>query len=132
MCGYCGKNYKPKRRKVQKYCCNSCRTSAFNSKKVLGLSKPEIKKPNNNQIDKMSFAGVGNAAAGTLAVNTLTSIFTKEENKPATKKDLKEIKDFLLERYHEIKNMELDSYGNVPFYDMETQTIIYLKSFKKK
>ena len=128
-CGYCGKDYKPKRRKVQKYCCNSCRTSAFNSKKISRLSKPDIsiKKSESAKIDTMSLAGVGNAAAGTLAINALTSLLTKEENKPATKKDIKEIKDFLLERYHEIRNMERDIYGNLPYYDIDNRTIVYLK-----
>ncbi len=131
-CRYCGKDYKPKRRKVQKYCSNSCRTNAFNSKKIVGLAKPIItdKKLDSVKIDKMSLAGVGNAAAGTLAINALTSLLTKEENKPATKKDIKEIKDFILQRYHEVINLQLDQYGNVPFYDLETKTIVYLKPEK--
>lgn len=128
-CQYCGKDYKPKRRKTQKYCSNSCRTRAFNSKKEFGLAKPEIelKKSDPTKIDKMSLAGIGNAAAGTLAVNALSSLLTKEENKPLTKKDLKELKDLMLQRYHEVLNMEVDHFGQIPFYDMETQTVIYLK-----
>ncbi len=74
----------------------------------------------------MSWAGVGNAAAGTLAVNTLTHLLTKEENKPATKKDVKEIKELLLQRYHKVINMQVDAYGNIPFYDVETKTVVYL------
>lgn len=76
----------------------------------------------------MSWAGVGNAAAGTLAVNALSSLLTREENKPATKKDIKEIKTLLSKRYHEVLNMDLDSYGNEPYYDMETKSVVYLKS----
>lgn len=132
ICGYCGKNYVPKRRKVQKYCSASCRTRACNIRKSTLLSKPIEnsilnKSSNLNKIEQMSFAGIGNAAVGTLAVNTLTRVFTKEENKPLTKKDLKELKELMLQRYHEVLNLELDLYGNVPFYDMETQTIVYLK-----
>ena len=131
-CGYCGKNYVPKRRKVQKYCSASCRTRACNIRKSASLNKPvENSNSNNssnlNKIEQMSFAGIGNAAVGTLAVNTLTRILTKDENKPLTKKDLKELKDLMLQRYHEVLNLELDSLGYIPFYDMETQTIVYLK-----
>lgn len=128
-CQYCGKDFKPKRRKVQKFCCNSCRTRACNSKKQLMLAKPETSstKSDSNKIDKMSLAGIGNAAAGTIAVNALASLLTREENKPATKKDIKEIKELLLERYHEVLNMQLDAYGNKPFFDIETNTIVYLK-----
>ena len=131
-CGYCGKNYIPKRRKIQKYCSASCRTRACNIRKSASLNKPiENSNTNNysnlNKIDKMSWAGVGNAAAGTLAVNALSNILTREENKPATKKDIKEIKALLSKRYHEVLNMDLDGYGNEPFYDMETKTIVYLK-----
>jgi hypothetical protein len=76
----------------------------------------------------MSWAGVGNATAGTLAVNVISSLLTREENKPATKKDIKEIKALLSKRYHEVLNMDLDGYGNEPFYDMETKSVVYLKS----
>lgn len=131
-CGYCGKNYVPKRRKVQKYCSASCRTRACNIRKSASLNKPiensnSNKSSNLNKIEQMSLSGIGNAAVGTLAVNTLTRVFTKDENKPLTKKDLKELKELLVQRYHEVLNLELDSQGNVPFYDIETQTIVYLK-----
>jgi len=128
-CGYCGNQYKPRRRRKQKYCCNSCRTNAFNARKKISLAIPEINKPEKQlqKIDKMSWAGVGNAAAGTLAVNALSGLLTREENKPATKKDIKEIKALLSKRYHEVLNMDLDSYGNEPYYDMETKSVVYLK-----
>ena len=129
-CQYCAKQYIPRKRKRQKYCSNSCRARAYQIKNSkISLAKPETSKPENQlqKIDKMSWAGVGNAAAGTLAVNALSSILTREENKPATKKDIKEIKTILSKRYHEVLNMELDGYGNEPFYDMETKTIVYLK-----
>jgi hypothetical protein len=127
-CQYCGKDYKPNRRKKQKYCSNSCRTRAFVVKKgnVLGLSKPEIQKKENNKIESMSFAGVGNAAVGTLAINVLSNFLTSEENKPATKKDIKEVKDLLISKYHIIKNMQPDSFGNLPYYDIESKSVVYL------
>ncbi|RAK19595.1 hypothetical protein B0I03_11022 [Flavobacterium aquaticum] len=129
-CAYCGKQYKPRRRRKQKYCSNSCRTNAFNAKKKNSLVKPETNKPENQlqKIDKMSWAGVGNAAAGTLAVNALSSLLTREENKPVTKKDFKEIKELLIKRFHPISNMRPDAYGNQPYYDLETKSVVYLKA----
>lgn len=129
-CAYCGKQYKPRRRRKQKYCSNSCRTNAFNAKKKNSLAKPETNKPENQlqKIDKMSWAGVGNAAAGTLAVNALSSLLTREENKPVTKKDFKEIKELLIKRYHPISNMRPDAYGNQPYFDLETKSVVYLKA----
>jgi len=92
-CKYCGKQYKPNRRKKQKYCTNSCRVRAFVLKNEIRLNLPskEIQEKKSIQVEKMSMAGVGNAAVGTLAVNLATSLFTSEENKPATKKDLKNL-----------------------------------------
>lgn len=129
-CLYCGKDYKPNRRKKQKYCSNSCRVRAFKTKKEIGLHLPSTdkQKPQLNQIDRMSLAGVGNAAAGTLAVNLATHLFTKEDNKPATKKDIKDIKNLLVTRYHEIKNMKPVSNGLFPFYDIQTKQIVYLNN----
>lgn len=127
-CQYCSKSYKPKRRKKQKYCSNSCRTRAFAIRKNAGLNLPSIerKKPEKVSIEKMSLAGVGNAAVGSLAVNLATSLLTREENKPATKKDLKEIKELLVTRYHPVLNMPSQSNGGKPFYDLDTQQIVYL------
>lgn len=129
-CQYCSKEYKPNRRKKQKYCSNSCRTRAFAIRKNSGLNLPSIdrKKPTKTTIDKMSLAGVGNAAVGTLAVNLATSLFIREENKPATKKDLQEVKELLLTRYHPVLNMPSQSDGTKPFYDLDIQQIIYLSN----
>jgi Fe-S-cluster-containing dehydrogenase component len=128
-CQYCSKEYKPNRRRQQKYCSNSCRTRAFVIRKIKGLNLPSTENKNTEEkkIETMSWAGVGNAAAGTLAVNLATSIFTKEENKPATKKDIKEVKNLLMTRYHNIKNVPNRSDGARPFYDVQTQSMVYLK-----
>lgn len=127
-CQYCSKEYKPNRRQKQKYCSNSCRTRAFAIRKMKALNLPSTESKNNieKKSETMSWVGVGNAAAGTLAVNIATSIFTKEENKPATKKDIKEVKNLLMTRYHYIKNVPNRSDGARPFYDVQTQSIVYL------
>ncbi len=128
-CHYCGKDYKPKRRYKQRFCSNSCRVNSFNRKKQTGLSVPqkEIGKPKSVKIEKMSIAGIGNAAvgsiAGTVAVNVLTSLMTSDENKPATKKDLMNIMK-QNKRFHLVKNMPQKT-GFVAYYDMETQRIVY-------
>ncbi|MDK2772164.1 MAG: hypothetical protein KYX68_08080 [Flavobacterium sp.] len=131
-CGYCGKNYIPKRRKVQKYCSASCRTRACQINKVSSLNKPILQNSNEQnqsklKIDQMSFAGIGNAAVGTFAVNSLTSLLTKAENKPATKKDIEDLKKHLTKRFFEVKNMQINHFGELPFFDIEEEIIIYLK-----
>ncbi len=129
-CQYCGKDYKPNRRKKQKYCSNSCRTRAFVTKNSTGLSivKKSTEKKEPVKVEKMSIAGVGNAAVGTLAVNALTSLFTSEENKPATKKDLQNLIGSLKQRYYPVLNIPSMQNGSKAYYDMETKNIVYLKS----
>lgn len=129
-CQYCGKEYKPNRRIKQKYCSNSCRVRAFVVKKnnESNLPSTEISNPTSSQVEKMSWTGVGNAAAGTLAVNALTSLLTKEENKPATKKDLSQLAKTLRKRYHPVRNMPQNYDGTFPYYDLESQTIVYFKN----
>ena len=131
-CQYCGKEFKPNRRHKQKFCSNSCRVGAFNLKKEKGLVLPAkaVEKKAPLKIEKMSIAGVGNAAAGTLAVNAITSLLTKEANKPATKGDMKDLLANLKQRYHPVKNLGIRSDGTKPFYDNQSQNIVYLsKSF---
>ena len=129
-CQYCGKDYKPNRRKKQKYCSNSCRTRAFVTKNSTGLSivKKDTEKKEPLKVEKMSLAGVGNAAAGALAIQLATNLFTSEENKPATKKDLQNLIGSLKQRYHPVMNIPITQDGSKAYYDMETKNIIYLKS----
>lgn len=126
-CNYCKKEYIPKRRRVQKFCSDSCRVSSHqlknnNSKKELIKSDNYL--PKKTTVDQMSLAGVGNSAAGTLVVGVLKNVFTKDENKPATRKDLKELTS-KLERYQEIKNLTNDTFGKRPYYDTIQRIIVY-------
>lgn len=131
-CQYCGKDYKPNRRKKQKYCSNSCRTRAFVIRTGKGLKSLPNESSNSaeKKSESMSWAGVGNAAAGTLAINLATNLatnlFTNEENKPATKKDLKNLIGNLNQRYHSIKNLPNRLDGALPYFDTQTQRIVYL------
>jgi hypothetical protein len=128
-CQYCSKQYKPNRRQKQKYCSNSCRTRAFVIRKVKTLHLPSVENKNleEKKSEGMTWGKVGSAAAGTLAVNIATNLFTREENKPATKKDIREVKNLLMTRYHSIKNVPIRPDGARPFYDLQTQSLVYLK-----
>ena len=74
----------------------------------------------------MSWAGVGNATAGTLIANTAVSLLTANDNKPATKRDLKILANSLKERYQIVRNLPQKMDGTRPFYDLQTQSIVYL------
>ena len=129
-CQYCSKEYKPNRRKKQKYCSNSCRVRSFKIRNTQIKNSP-IKSNQDNEkvkIEKMSFAGVGNAAIGTLAVNLATNLLTNEENKPATKKDLKNLITSLKQRYYPILNIPLRRDGAKAYFDMESKILVYLKT----
>jgi hydrogenase maturation factor HypF (carbamoyltransferase family) len=133
-CHFCGIEYQPKRRHIQKFCCNSCRSKAYIQKHKLNSdtkleNKDEIKNP--VKIEKISVAGVGNAFLGTLAVNVASNLFTSEGNKPATKNDIKNLSSILKNRYHQIKNIPVRNDGAVAFYDFETQNYVYLKTQTK-
>ncbi|QXP71276.1 hypothetical protein H0I29_04090 [Polaribacter sp. R2A056_3_33] len=129
ICNYCRKEYIPKRRGVQKFCSNSCRVGSHNlekKKSKTGLvPAPQTVKSENTKIEEMSFAGVGNVIVGTFTSELVKSIFTKEENKPATKGDLKLISS-KLERFQIIKNMNPNFNGQKAYYDNEQKIIVYI------
>ncbi|AXO80048.1 hypothetical protein DZC78_06475 [Olleya aquimaris] len=125
-CNYCGVEYTPKRRYKQKYCSNSCRVNAFTKRKKVTRNLPtkeNQEKP--STINKMSWSGVGNAAVGSLATNIVTNILTKEENKPATKGDIKK----LINKTHQgvilIKNLPPRYDGTRAYFDTAQQILIY-------
>ncbi|MGJ8664742.1 MAG: hypothetical protein ACSHW7_00095 [Patiriisocius sp.] len=129
-CNYCYGKFIPKRRRVQKYCSDSCRSKAYHqrttTKKVATLNAPSEPAPTKKKtkIEKMSFAGIGNAAAGVVAVDVLSRILTKDEDRPATKGDLQKISQHL-KRYHRINNLEPDHYGKAPYFDMDKGMLVY-------
>ncbi len=130
-CAYCYKEFEPKRRRVQKYCSNTCRSKAHHARKNLGtdLSTQTDKVATGNATnvkDKMTLAGIGNATAGSLIADTLKSYFTKNENKPATVKDLNMLIETLQLRYHRIKNGTPDVMGKYPYFDMFTKEIVFM------
>lgn len=93
-CGYCKVGFVPKRRGVQKFCSASCRVRSHQVKKkallVKNSNSDKNKLSEKMKVEKISIAGVGNAAAGTGLVMVAKHLLTKEENRPATKKDLRD------------------------------------------
>jgi Fe-S-cluster-containing dehydrogenase component len=139
-CKYCFKEFEPKRRLVQKYCSNSCRSKAYHVRQLKNTNKNnnttaiEVPKPMSlppipakTKIDKVSIAGVGNATLGNLAASSLKSIFTPENNKPATKGDLNKLLDKLNYRYHLINNYPPQPNGTFAYFDLQTNEMVFLK-----
>lgn len=133
ICEYCYTEYIPKRRGVQKYCSNSCRSNACrvrNQNKLI-TTKSDTIIPTIEPVHKkeeMSIVGVGNAAAGVIIANTIKTVFTKEDNKPATKGDIKLLTEKLQRRYHLVKNMPPNLYGEYPHFDLQENIIIYFSN----
>jgi len=73
----------------------------------------------------MSLAGVGNAAAGAAVVEIAKNLVTPNAGKPATKKDIDDLKAFLRSRYFLVKNKERDSLGRPAYYDMVTGNVVH-------
>ncbi|XMO86733.1 hypothetical protein AAFN75_00210 [Algibacter sp. AS12] len=131
-CQYCFKKFEPKRRRVQKYCSDTCRSKAYHVRqtkntKIASTTNPEqnIKVPTKTKIETMSASGVGNAAIGSLAADGLKSLLTPLENKPATKGDLKKLSDKIIKRYHLVNNIPRRSDGALPYFDMDTGDVVY-------
>ncbi len=136
-CEYCGIEYRPKRRRIQKYCSDTCRSKAHHARKTVKpikvLEKNQLIKPKDKSSptkDKMSIAGVGNAAAGTITADFIKNLLTKDDNKAATKGDMKLLTEKLLGRYHPIKNMPPHTDGSYPYYDLINQKLVYVANLK--
>ncbi|MBD0831652.1 hypothetical protein [Aestuariibaculum sediminum] len=135
-CQYCFKEFEPKRRRVQKYCSDTCRNKAHHARKVKNvlqtlseesLPSTEITPEKKAKKDTMSLAGVGNSMAGTLLADRLINWATKEENKSITKKEFQELKSLIAgARYFPVTNLQPNQFGQRPYYDIETQELVYL------
>lgn len=126
ICLHCNDDYIPKRRGVQKFCSKSCKSRYWylkQNKKELKLQSVTGVVTNETNTDKMSWGGVGNSAVGTVLGNAATSLLTPEDKKPATKKDIEDLKSLISDRYLPIHNLSFDEYGRRPFYDVETGNV---------
>ena len=135
-CTYCSKEFEPTRRRVQKYCSNTCRSKAHHARKTVTNKKTLQKNtlenlqtnstPTKTKIETMSASGVGNATAGNLIADGLKAMFTSDKNKPATKGDISDLISLIKKRYLPIENMHTDQFGRFPFYDVDTKSVVYL------
>ena len=73
----------------------------------------------------MSIPGIGNATTGSLLADGLKSVFTPLDKKVATKGDLKDLSNKLIKRYHAVNNIPARNDGALPYFDLETNTIIF-------
>ncbi|MEP2058764.1 MAG: hypothetical protein ABJJ05_13210 [Maribacter litoralis] len=135
ICKYCGGDYIPKRRGAQKFCSNSCRSLNWKNNQPIR----ELKVPVANSIEekpviaekpslkeKMSLAGIGNAAAGAAVAEIAKNIITPNANKPATKKDIEDLKMFFKTRFLPINNLKKDMHGRTAHYDIQTGNLVFL------
>lgn len=135
ICNYCCKEYVPRRRHVQRFCCTSCRVNDYNRRTKTsaptsekGLSIPQ----KGNQIHPgINLAGISNAAIANVAVDFAKHIFTRDENKPATKGDLKALLTETQERYLPVTNAPRRNDGTAAFYDTSIKQVVYLKKIPK-
>ncbi|MFC5194818.1 hypothetical protein ACFPH8_05705 [Bizionia hallyeonensis] len=135
-CEYCQEGFKPKRRRVQKYCSNTCRSKAHHARKttselttvenpeITTTEEPKTDKPPVGKVEQMSAAGVGNSAAGTLAADGLTYLLTAPQNRPATKGDIANLQA-QIKRYHAVKNLPRNPQGANPYFDTLTGKVVY-------
>ena len=72
-----------------------------------------------------------NTAGGILAVDGIKAaakrIFGNQNNEPATKGDVQEIKDLINTRYFLIHNLKRGDDGSLPYFDMATSKVRYFK-----
>ena len=135
LCSYCHHQYHPRRRRVQKYCSNSCRSKAYHMRitntRNSTIDLP-VEKPGNtniqlvDEIKKMSIHGIADATAGSLAADALKSLLTHNDKKAATRGDLKKLIAEIKGRYHLVINLPPRFDGALPYFDFERSEIIYL------
>ena len=138
-CEYCYNEFEPTRRRVQKYCSNTCRSKAYHYRKAVPNTLPasQLKTenisttstPQQTKTESISAAGIGNAAAGNILADGLKALLTSSENKPATKKDIADLKALFTRRYFPINNLAKNQFGQSPFYDMDTKNVVYINIY---
>lgn len=128
-CEFCQREFEPKRRKVQRFCSNTCRSKnhyhIHNTKSSATTVATAVDEGNDRRGEQMSLAGIGNAAVGTALVDSVKHFFTSDAEKNATKKDIHELKELINNRYFLIHNHPDRFDGAKPYFDMATSRIVY-------
>ncbi|MCG8894710.1 hypothetical protein G1K73_13260 [Tenacibaculum finnmarkense] len=121
ICPHCNKKFESNHaRRI--YCSDSHRVSAYNKKKGFRVALVAPAEPFESEIINKGLSGVNNNASnlkepknqfgsqvgaatlGSLAAELALNVFTKDENKPATKKDLMEVFRVLQENQFSLHN----------------------------
>ena len=131
-CEYCGMEYLPTRRHIQRFCKTACRVRANQEKKKLEVKEQQKTNAVTTEVDtttqktdKISLAGVANATLGVGVVELAKKILIPLENKPATKGDINALEKKLTTRYHHIANLSSRNDGAIPYFDIKTNKVVY-------
>ncbi|WP_299101976.1 hypothetical protein [uncultured Winogradskyella sp.] len=142
ICKHCGLQFES-RRSNHLYCEPSCRTKASykrNNYKYVpghyqkGDTKDEVQLNNKSLVSKRNHsfnsASITNVAIGTAAADTAVFAAKKifaPNMLPATKGDIKSLRELILGKYLLIKNLPQNRNGEFPYFDIENKKIVYLK-----
>jgi hypothetical protein len=137
-CDYCNEQFIPTRKGVQRFCKSNCRKKySYHKNKGTSKAKPkeeisqklEELQNKKNKIEAVSPHGIGNSVAGSLLADGLTAfaknVFTQEENKPATKGDIEDLKKIINNRFLLVENIKPDPMGRKAYFDVRTSKILY-------
>lgn len=84
-CEYCGKDFLPERRYVQRFCSTSCRVGSHNRKKKSPLPNQNLPVEKVKEQKGITITGNAEARIGTLAADSLQTLLTRPEDRPAIK-----------------------------------------------
>lgn len=137
-CKYCKIEFKPTRRRVQKYCSATCRSKqwhfannknstpiASSSKELKAKNKKKKKKEAVKQKQPTTFEDILTSTLGAFVGNKIDRATIKEENKPFTKGDMMNILSNI-QRFQKVNNSPPNEYGQQPFIDITTGNIVYI------
>ena len=150
ICQKCKEEYVPKRRGVQKFCSDSCRsghwqllhpkdvtpsfekeliTTAIEEKQVKEI-KPKKEKKKKKKIElktnePTTLADFLTSTAGAFVGSKLERATLREENKPLTKGDMVSLLSNT-QRFQKVNNLPPNGYGQQPFFDITTGNIQYV------
>lgn len=135
-CNYCQKEYVPKRRGIQKFCSNSCRSRSHQIKKktsnYLAKTKSELKEKEQQQNQyqpKVNLPDITNTVIGVTIVELIKNALASFQNKTVTKADIQRLENIVKnnsQRYFLVKNQNMRYYGKFPYFDIETQTVVHI------
>ncbi|MHA7843222.1 MAG: hypothetical protein ACX93I_07885 [Winogradskyella sp.] len=98
----------------------------FSEPKIYTAKGDIESKTKSESSDKITAAGVANTALGTAAIEIAKKIATPEMKKNATKEDIENLATLIKgKRFYPIRNLPKNNSGKSPFYDLQTEKIVY-------